>query len=457
MPGTENAVAFGNGVRLESCSNANAVTMQKTATDVSILNISGSPEGVTAANPSSLAHDRTNGILYVKKTGIGNTGWQQVSQGASVAETFITDAGTAIPVSDIINILGSGSTQTTGSGNTVTTQLAGLTNHNVLVGAGTTTITKVAPSATSGVPFISQGASSDPAFGTAVVAGGGTGQTTLTNHGVLIGQSTSAIASTAAGSAGQVLQSGGASADPAYSTATYPSTAGTSGKILISNGTNIVSSTPTYPNAASTLGKIIQSDGTNFITSTPTWPTSIAQGDLVYGSATSTVSALAKDTNSTRYLSNTGASNSPAWAQVALSTGVSDYSTGTWTPTVTGGTTNPTVTYAVQRGMYVKIGRLCFLSGVVTFNSFTGGSGPLQISNLPFNDAGDLCFPLGGASLKSVNYSGNYTCSVILDLGGTTVIEFTQSGPNTNFAEIQIDNFTASSEITFTVCYRTNS
>jgi len=35
-----------------------------------------------------------------------------------------------------------------------------------------------------------------------------------------------------------------ASADPSYSTATYPATAGTSGKILISDGTNIVSSTP---------------------------------------------------------------------------------------------------------------------------------------------------------------------------------------------------------------------
>jgi len=96
---------------------------------------------------------------------------------------------------------------------------------------------------------------------------------TTTNHDVLIGAASNGITSVGPGSAGQVLQSGGASADPTYSTATYPATAGTSGKILISDGTNIVSSTPTFPNASAASGKFIQSDGTNWIASTPTLPT----------------------------------------------------------------------------------------------------------------------------------------------------------------------------------------
>jgi hypothetical protein len=50
--------------------------------------------------------------------------------------------------------------------------------------------------------------------------------------------------------------------------------------------------------------------------------TSLAQGDILYGSASNTISALAKSTSSTRYLSNTGTSNNPAWAQVDLSNGV---------------------------------------------------------------------------------------------------------------------------------------
>ena len=46
-------------------------------------------------------------------------------------------------------------------------------------------------------------------------------------------------------------------------------------------------------------------------------------GDIIYASGANTPARLAKDTNSTRYLSNTGTSNVPAWAQVALATGVS--------------------------------------------------------------------------------------------------------------------------------------
>ena len=51
--------------------------------------------------------------------------------------------------------------------------------------------------------------------------------------------------------------------------------------------------------------------------------TMTAQGDLIYGSAANTPARLAKDTNSTRVLTNTGTDNNPAWAQVALATGVS--------------------------------------------------------------------------------------------------------------------------------------
>ena len=56
-------------------------------------------------------------------------------------------------------------------------------------------------------------------------------------------------------------------------------------------------------------------------------------GDLIYSSAANTPVRLAKDTNSTRVLTNTGTSNVPAWAQVTLTSGV----TGTL-PVANGGT-----------------------------------------------------------------------------------------------------------------------
>ena len=48
----------------------------------------------------------------------------------------------------------------------------------------------------------------------------------------------------------------------------------------------------------------------------------VAQGDLLFGSAVDTLSVLTKDTNATRYLSNTGASNNPAWSLINLANGV---------------------------------------------------------------------------------------------------------------------------------------
>jgi hypothetical protein len=46
------------------------------------------------------------------------------------------------------------------------------------------------------------------------------------------------------------------------------------------------------------------------------------QGDVLYATGTDAWGKLAKSTSATRYLSNTGTSNNPAWAQVSLVTGV---------------------------------------------------------------------------------------------------------------------------------------
>lgn len=50
--------------------------------------------------------------------------------------------------------------------------------------------------------------------------------------------------------------------------------------------------------------------------------TSATQGDVLYASGANTWAKLAKNTTATRYLSNTGTSNNPAWAQIDLSNGV---------------------------------------------------------------------------------------------------------------------------------------
>lgn len=151
----------------------------------------------------------------------------------------------------------------------------------------------------------------------------GTGITgTTTQFDVIVGAGSNSVTAVGPGSAGQVLQSGGNAANPAYSTATYPSTATGTGTILRANGTNWVASTATYPNTATGTGTILRADGTNWSATTATYPNTTAQGDVIYSSAANTISSLAKNTSSTRYLANTGSSNNPNWDQVNLSNGV---------------------------------------------------------------------------------------------------------------------------------------
>lgn len=81
-----------------------------------------------------------------------------------VATSYNTDSGVAVPAANVLNVFGSGSITTTGAGNTVTTELTGLNNHSVLVGAGTPTITSLAVGTNGQVLIGATGA--DPAFAT---------------------------------------------------------------------------------------------------------------------------------------------------------------------------------------------------------------------------------------------------------------------------------------------------
>lgn len=103
------------------------------------------------------------------------------------------------------------------------------------------------------------------------VPNGGTGLTALTQHGVLIGNAANNITVTSAGAAGQLLVSGGASADPTWTTATFPTTGGSAGQILRSDGTNFVNSTATYPDTTA-AGTVLASASANTIagSATPT-------------------------------------------------------------------------------------------------------------------------------------------------------------------------------------------
>ena len=94
-------------------------------------------------------------------------GFVQLTGGGQGIDSFTPDSGTSPVVPNIsgnVSLLGSGSITTIGGLNSVTTQLTGMTNHAVLVGAGTTTITKLAVGTNGQVLIGATGL--DPAFST---------------------------------------------------------------------------------------------------------------------------------------------------------------------------------------------------------------------------------------------------------------------------------------------------
>lgn len=95
------------------------------------------------------------------------------------------------------------------------TGAATLTAHGVLIGEGTGAIAATA-AGTAGQALLSGGASADPSFGNLAVAAGGTGRTTLAAHAVLLGEGTAGLNTVAPATAGQALISAGAAADPVF-------------------------------------------------------------------------------------------------------------------------------------------------------------------------------------------------------------------------------------------------
>lgn len=176
--------------------------------------------GATGADPAFATLTSSDSSISFT-TGV-NTLSLQVAGGTTVGKTITGDTGGALsPTAGNWNLLGTGSITTSGSGSTLTTQLTGLTNHAVLVGAGTATITKVGPTAT----------------------------------------------------AGQVLQSAGSSADPVFSTATYPATT-TINQILYSSSNNVVAGIT----AANQSTLISSTSGV------PSWVSMATDGKVLIGS-----------------------------------------------------------------------------------------------------------------------------------------------------------------------------
>lgn len=179
--------------------------------------------------------------------------------GAAIQTITGNSGGAEVPSSGNFNILGTGSITAVGSANTETIQLTGITNHAIQIGAGTATLTQLAATATTG-QILQNNASADPSYSTA------TYPSTTTVSQVLYSSSTNVVAGLTTANNGLLVTSN-------TGVPSILAGPGATGKVLQSNSAAAPSfSTATYPSTATGTGTILRADGTNWVATTATYP-----------------------------------------------------------------------------------------------------------------------------------------------------------------------------------------
>ena len=133
---------------------------------------------------------------------------------------------------------------------------------------------------------------------------------------------------------------------------------------------------------------------------------------------------------------------------------LSSYEEGTWTPSYTASTTNPTCTYSTASGSYVKIGKLVSVQGRIILSATSGGVGTLRLSGLPFTVSSAADYGACGTTA----YRSNWT---------TQAPEGLYAVPNTNYAiftyltatsiaNLASSNLSSTCDLMFSLAYLTN-
>jgi hypothetical protein len=161
--------------------------------------------------------------------------------------------------------------------------------------------------------------------------------------------------------------------------------------------------------------------------------TSQAQGDTLYASSGTAWARLAKDATATRYLSNTGTNNNPAWAQVNLANGV----TGTL-PVGNGGTG---LTSGTSGGVpyYSASDAITSSAALAQYQIVMGGGAGAAPATLGSAGTAGQLLMSGGAAANPA-FAGTLTGSYVLGDADTDTVTIRSRIIGGNSRQVNIDD-----------------
>ena len=143
----------------------------------------------------------------------------------------------------------------------------------------------------------------------------------------------------------------------------------------------------------------------------------------------------------------------------AAANALSDYEEGSWTPALTATGSAPTVTHGLQRGNYIKVGNKVTASVFYTWTAFSGGSGDVIISGLPFS----VSTASGSYGSSAIAYFDGFTLASgrtqfgVLPLEAGTTARLQQFGSGSVSTTIGVARVSSTGSLVATLFFFTSS
>ena len=103
---------------------------------------------------------------------------------------------------------------------------------------------------------------------------------------------------------------------------------------------------------------------------------------------------------------------------------LNDYEEGTWTPVISDGTNNATMTATYNRGQYVKVGRQVTLTAYILTDSLGSVTGTIRITGIPFINGSGYGYISGGVigNAGGLNITAGHNITTTISTGGTYLL-----------------------------------